>query len=440
MDFSAYGDYNQANLPIFEPGGAPSSTSGGTGSSSSQSQSSTQMIPGMMGVYSQLLGLNQQNYGNVMGAYNQGQGNLSSGLPGAISSYGKTNQDVQGILGMGQVLGQNGNWGIAAPAAQAIGQTYAANTGNTTQQMTNAGLGNTTAVGNAQTQNALSAAQAYGGLGAQLAQTAAGYQAQEGNAASAARLQGMGMQTGLTQAALGPLGQQFGNTAGALAGPMGSSSSNSQNKQTSQQQQPQQQPPGGNTGLSGGIGGGQGSPGPYGYPSSSSAGSPGSSQIQGGSPPGLSSSGTPYNPDTGGGGFSGSVGVMGATSYNPGLNGGFYAGNTLIGGPDPGSGFSGKVGGQSAVGPNSGFNMPGQLPGAGGNYSQNADLSQQYGLGGESVAPASGGADATSMNMTPQGPGSESGDGTMGQSPWPGAKATYAVQGAQNTPVQIGWH
>ncbi len=251
-------------------GGGAGSTSSGSSSSSSSGQQSTGMIPGMTGIYNQLLGVNQQRYGNVMNAYQGGEKNINQQMPGINQGYSQLGGDIQNTLGMGQVLGQNGNWGVAAPAAQAIGQTYAAQQGNTTQQMTNAGLGNTTAVGNAQTQNALSAAQAYGGLGAQLAQTAAGYQAQIGQSQLGAQMQGLGMQTGLTQGALGPLGQQASNTAGTLTGGFGTSQGHSQSNQKSVATGGV--PSGGNQGTGGapsdpsgggGVGGGGGGNSPY---------------------------------------------------------------------------------------------------------------------------------------------------------------------------------
>ena len=44
------------------------------------------IIPGMMDVYSNLLGLNQTNYQNVLNAYTQGQGQLGSNLQDSITN------------------------------------------------------------------------------------------------------------------------------------------------------------------------------------------------------------------------------------------------------------------------------------------------------------------------------------------------------------------
>jgi hypothetical protein len=221
----------------------------GMGSSSnvgqSQSQSQTQIVPGMLDVYNQLLGLNSQNYGNILGAYGQGQSNLTATLPSIYQGYGDIKNEVMGTLGVGAgAPGGEGHWGVAAPAAQAIAQSYATQRGNTDQQLINSGLGNSTIRAGAQNANALGAAQAYGGLGAQLAQTAAGYQAQLGLAGQAAQMQGLGMQTGLTQAYLGDLAGYggFANKAGSLTGQFSTG--------TSQQQ--------GSSSQRGGSGGGNG--------------------------------------------------------------------------------------------------------------------------------------------------------------------------------------
>jgi hypothetical protein len=343
-------------------GGMTTGVSGGNSTSSGSSQSSTQMIPGMMGVYSQLLGLNQQNYGNVLGAYNTGQQNISSTMPGITSGYGNLNAGIQNTLGMGQVLGQNGNWGVAQPAATAIGQAYQQQLANNTQQQINAGLGNTTVGANLANQATLGAAQAYGGLGAQLAQTAAGYQAQIGQAGLASQMQGLGMQTGLSQAEGGALaGYQYQNTAGALAGPVSSSQQSSSSQQASQQQQPQPQQgqQSGNSGASGaspysagggggglagmsGTGGGGGGIGAY------QQNSPG---FQSGS---AAMQGAANYPTTG---ISGSVGVTGQAGIQPGQSSGSInpeTGNSM--------GFSTNPYGPPIT---SGFSAPGATAGGG---------------------------------------------------------------------------
>jgi hypothetical protein len=183
----------------------------------SASTSGTGIVPGMLDVYNQLLGLNQQHYQNVLGAYQGAQGNLAQNLPSISQGYGDIENQVMGTLGQGRALGGN-NWGVAQPAATAIGKAFTQAMGNSSQQMVNAGLGNTTVTANLQNMNAQNAGNAYASLGSQLAQTAAGYQSQLGLAGLGQRMQGLGMQTGLSQAAFGPLGQSFGNTAGNLTG------------------------------------------------------------------------------------------------------------------------------------------------------------------------------------------------------------------------------
>ncbi len=300
-------------------GGGFGGAAGSTGSSSGSSQSSsagdqyTAVVPGMMGVYGQLLGVNQQRYGNVLGAYqSQLQGNARQ-LPGVYQGYNSVLGDVNNTLGMGQVLGKDGNWGVAAGAAQAIGQTFQQQTAQNTQNLANAGLGNTSVGANLQNQAALQAAQAYGGLGAQLAQTAAGYQAQLGQARLGAQMQGLGMQTGLTQGALGPLGQQASNTAGSLTGSFGSSRGQSSSSQSSNQRAAG--PPPQQGGYGGGSGGGAGSGGGYGGGSGLGGGDggggggipgvPGYNPVGaygdgGGGGPSLSPQGNPWSPAPGG--------------------------------------------------------------------------------------------------------------------------------------------
>jgi hypothetical protein len=197
-------------------------------SSQSSSTSGSQVNPQMASMYGQLLGMNQGVYGQTNQAFQQGQSQLANQLPGIYGAYGQITPDVMNTLGMGAVLGQNGNWGVAGPAAQAIGQTYAQNQGQIMQQDIGSGLGNSSLMGNQMTQNALSASQAYGGLGAQLAQTAAGYQAQIPLAQLGAQMQGAGMQSNLAAQYGGTLGRfQFANTAGQLMAPYSQSNQQS---------------------------------------------------------------------------------------------------------------------------------------------------------------------------------------------------------------------
>lgn len=178
-----------------------------------QSQSTPQIVPGMMDVYNQLVQINQQRYNNVLSAYQQGLGRLESQLGGIYGGYNQLTNRVLGQLGLG-----GGGWGIAGPAATAIRQQQAQAAGQVQQRMIDAGLGNTTVQANLAQQNALYAQQAYASLGSQLAQTAAGYTSQIGLAGLAARQQGAGMESGYVQGGLGHLGQQLHNPAGNMIG------------------------------------------------------------------------------------------------------------------------------------------------------------------------------------------------------------------------------
>lgn len=137
-------------------------------------------------LYNQLLTRSVQNYNQILLGYNNGMQNIQN--------------NYQSVLGgVYDTLGQGGGWGVARPAAQQIAQTYAARRGATDQSMVASGLGNTTVRQSMQNQNALGEAQAYGGLGAQLANMYAGYQSQLGG-------QFMQQQSGLTGTLLNQLG------------------------------------------------------------------------------------------------------------------------------------------------------------------------------------------------------------------------------------------
>lgn len=106
--------------------------------------------------YNNALAANQKNYDSIINGYQTVMNNV------------------------GSILGQGGGWGVAAPAAQAIADVYAQQSGGAFQNSINKGLGNTTAASAAQRGAALDANKAYAGLGSQLAQTAAGYSANLG--------------------------------------------------------------------------------------------------------------------------------------------------------------------------------------------------------------------------------------------------------------------
>ncbi len=309
------------------------SQSSGQNQSSGSSQSSTQIVPGMMGVYSDLLGRNQANYGNVLSAYTQGAQQQNTQLPGIYGGYKGVQSGVMDTLGMGAALGKNGNWGVAQPAATAIGNSFQQAQANTAQQMTNAGLGNTTAVGSAQNQNAQAAAQQYGALGAQLAQTAAGYQSQIGQAGLGARMQGLGLQSQLAAQRGSTLGgYHFANTAGSLTGGFGSSQQSGSGDQQSRAQ--------GQSFNPNGQGSGQMAQFPQIPGDRSPAGFNGGAGAGGGGYSGGGASGMPgYN-------FGGSSGGGGSTTIGDGIQrqgGNFSYGQNWGPAGEPGADFSGQM-------------------------------------------------------------------------------------------------
>lgn len=343
----------------FGSGGMGSSQGSGnsSGSSSGSSKSETQIVPGMMGVYSQLLGLNQQNYGNVMNAYQSGQNAAAAQLPGIYGGYNTLKGDVMNTLGMGAALGQNGNWGVAAPAAQAIKDNLSKTMGKNIQDMASAGLGNTTVRQNLQSQAASQANKAYADLGAQLATQAAQQQAQIGQAGLGAQMQGLGMQTGLYGAQGGALANyKYANTAGDLTGQYSQSQQSSQQQsQQAQESQNQQQGPGySQQGQGGGLGTGSGSsiPGVPGGP----AGGGGAGGVPG-APSGGSS-----------GGYTGTMpglpgeykGPGGTSTTNTGADKPSTSGGAGAGADKPGTGVSGAGGDPSDIGAGKGGTYPGQ--------------------------------------------------------------------------------
>lgn len=179
-----------------------------------QSSSQPVALPGAMNIYNQTMGLNQENYRNVLQSFQGAGQGLAAALPGIYSQYGDLGKNLLNTLGVG-----GGGWGVAEPAARSIGQTFEQQNAKTQQQMINAGLGNTSVGANIQNQNAKMAGEAYGSLGAQLSQTAAGYLAQTGLAGIGAQLQGQGMLSDLSSRMGGTLaGYHFSNTAGPLYG------------------------------------------------------------------------------------------------------------------------------------------------------------------------------------------------------------------------------
>jgi hypothetical protein len=181
-----------------------------------------------MDMYNQLLDLNQQNYSNILGAYNNGITNSQNQTNQIAGGFTDLEHQIENTLGMGAALGKNGNWGVAGPAADAIERTFAKARGDTDQGLINAGLGSTTLRGNLQNQNALAAGQAYGSLGAQLAQTLAGYQANLGTQGLQTRMAGLQQQNQLFGQMGNTLGgYRFANTFGNLYGQQSNSTSGS---------------------------------------------------------------------------------------------------------------------------------------------------------------------------------------------------------------------
>jgi hypothetical protein len=177
----------------------------------------------MMGVYNQLLDLNQGNYNNILSGYQQGQQLLGQSLGQAYAGYGNIQDDVMRMLGV-----DGGGWGVATPGANQIRQDSTRTAGDIQQRMINAGLGNSTVMASMANQNRLQTNQAYGELSANLADKAAGYRSQIGLARQQAMMQGAGLQAQMSNNYLNTLGgYRFQNTAGDLTGQFSNSVGNS---------------------------------------------------------------------------------------------------------------------------------------------------------------------------------------------------------------------
>lgn len=322
----SFGGIGAAPLSAGAGGITPQSVRAGSGSTASASA----VLPDMMNVYNQLLGLNMQNYNSMMGQYTQAQNNLSSGLAGLSGAYSNLYGGIRDTLGVG-----GGGWGVAQPGANAIEESFAQARGNITQGMINQGLGNSTVAAALQNQQALMSARAYGELGAQLANTAAGYAAQIGLAQANAYQQGLGMQAQLAGQHLGNMAQyRFQNTAGDLTGQFSA----------------------GQASMQGGGGGYRGS------------GGGGGSSYDGGSfLNGIPGSTTAW----GGAGQGNSLGYSGAYNWGGGWGGGSSMGSLggsyggMLGGVGSSSGYL-PTGGSSFLG--GGSSVSGSLYGSGGGF------------------------------------------------------------------------
>lgn len=186
-----------------------------SGQSVSQQQSGVGMVPGMVDVYNQLLGLNQQNYNQVLGAFAQGQQTLAPQLAAVNDLFDRQR-------------GENANlWKDAYNvAAGDIRRQAVTNQGRIQQQLINAGLGGSTVLANLSLGAERQAAQEYQRLSTGLAQQEAANRTALTNAQANAWLQGLGMRSNLYGQQGGALANyRFANTAGDLTGPYASSTS-----------------------------------------------------------------------------------------------------------------------------------------------------------------------------------------------------------------------
>lgn len=219
-----------------------------SGTSTSRSRSGTEITPGILDVYNQLLKENLGVYSDTLGSYKTGFDAIGQQAPGIARGYGQLFENVKSTLGLG-----GGGWGVAAPAARAIEKTYGSLTGQQTDPVTGENVGQRTGgsnlmglinrhLGGSHSVNfsldrasASDAADKYANLGNYLANTAASYQSQIGQADLASRQHNLDLQAqlaGQQGATVG--GFRFANTAGDLTGQYSTSDSNSTNTSNSQ--------------------------------------------------------------------------------------------------------------------------------------------------------------------------------------------------------------
>lgn len=134
--------------------------------------------------YNSALQANQQNYNNIIGGYSDLMNSMSGRGDSLMGNWNELQGSVSNTLGgnygipVGLGGSGEGDWGVAAPGAQAIKDLYAQQSGNIKQSVVGRGLGNTTVSDQLQRGPAADAAKAYGSLGAQLANLRAGYDTQ----------------------------------------------------------------------------------------------------------------------------------------------------------------------------------------------------------------------------------------------------------------------
>ena len=306
------------------------------GPGGSQSTSEQRPIPEMINLYKDALSRNQANYNNILSSYATGEQRLNATLPSIYRGYGDVLKNVQNTLGFG-----GKPYGVLNAEMERENQKSAFQGGNIQQQMINRGLGNTTVLANMQNQNELFRRQSMNDIGARLAGMYSGAQERIGQAGLGAQMQGLGMQTGLSQARGSTLGGYRFQEPGPLVG--GYSQSTSRGNQAA---------------LGGGYGGGYGG-----------------GKVGGGG---------------GGGGFGRKTGAdlspygdaTGQTfqSYTPGYGGGAASSyNPFIGTP-PRPGGGGMVGGKEnlvATAPGGTFGiLPEGAMGYGGSLAKDIDYAQ----------------------------------------------------------------
>jgi hypothetical protein len=182
------------------PGGSVSS---GTSASQQQSNNSAYSLSGpnaqLTGMYQDeyntALGLNNTNYQNILNAY--------QGLGPKLLNFGSADQGAFGTLSS-EVQGTIAN--VGAAQQQNINDIYAQQSGAASEQLANAGLGNSTVGQSVQRGIGLDAAKAGVALAGQMAQLQGGYQAQLGSAGIAAAQQAQGEYAQLGNAYLNVLG------------------------------------------------------------------------------------------------------------------------------------------------------------------------------------------------------------------------------------------
>jgi hypothetical protein len=190
----------QGQLPFATGGGGLMANLGGT-----PQQNAAQLGSNYANAYNSALAMNQANYQNILGGYQQTAANQSSaqdaigrgygdvynslvgGQQGALNSYWNVNNNLQNdtratTAGYGNLSGSvlAGINGLGSAQAQAIADQYTNLSGQQAQGLISRGLGNTTVQNSIQRGIGLDEAKAQNDLANQIAATRAGYQTQIG--------------------------------------------------------------------------------------------------------------------------------------------------------------------------------------------------------------------------------------------------------------------